>query len=171
MTPFLLSQILAGLVILVDATALQMRKRSHLQLCLCLASSLLAIHFFLLDKQTAGWMMILAAVRFFITIHWQSKWLAALFVVVSLTTTAYTFAGYLSLLSGAGNLLSTLGSFCKTDRALRLMLISASCCWIVHNTLAFTPLGILVEGIFLSSGLIGFYRYHLRRKPASADNP
>jgi hypothetical protein len=36
--------------------------------------------------------------------------------------------------------------------------------WLVHNAILWSPVGILVETVFVGSGVIGYYRYYIAGK-------
>ena len=167
MSDFVISQLLATLAAILDLSSFQCKKRQHIMLCLSVASLLIALHFFFLGKDAAGWMMAISAVRFYVSIYSQSRLLVSCFVLCSLGMTVFSFSGLLSLISGAANLLATLGSFCRIDKHLRLMLIAASCLWVVHNILAVTPMGALAESLYLGSAIVGYYRFYFNRKQPS----
>ncbi len=54
MSPFLLSQILAGLALCSDIVSFQLKKRAHILLCFIISCLLLSIHFICLDHWTAA---------------------------------------------------------------------------------------------------------------------
>ena len=79
-------------------------------------------------------------------------------------SSALTFTGWLSLLSCAAVLLSTIASFSEDDRRLRLAFMCAACLWIVHNWIVGSPVAMANDALFLVSNLIGYYRFHIRPK-------
>jgi hypothetical protein len=41
------------------------------------------------------------------------------------------------------------------------MMIIGGTLWLVHNTILWSPVGILVETVFVGSSAIGYYRYYI----------
>ena len=64
MTPFLLSQILVGMAICTDLLSFQGKQRKHILVCLIISSSLISLHFVLLEHWTAAGLGLLAGIRF-----------------------------------------------------------------------------------------------------------
>lgn len=161
---FVIAQTLAALVVVLDVIAMQCQRRRQLLLCMSLGALLLAIHFVLLEKMTAALIMFATALRFYISIHTQSKRMGSVFAAVAVGFAVFSYEGLLSVISCAASLFATLGSFSRKDKTLRLMLIAASILWIIHNSLAKTPMAVVADLIFLTSALTGYYRYYI--KPA-----
>lgn len=62
--------------------------------------------------------------------------------------------------------MQTYASFQGKDFTLRLLMIVGTVCWIVHNLLAFSPLAVVMETVFLISNLVGLWRFYANPKPA-----
>ncbi len=105
----------------------------------------------------------LAAVRLGVSYFTTSKKVMLVFIGGSLLLALCTYGGGLSVLSCLGAVLGTIGSFCAEDRRLRQVMMGATTTWLVHNMLAGSPTAVLMEGLFLVSNLLGYYRYYLRR--------
>ena len=63
-------------------------------------------------------------------------------------------------------ILITTGSFSHNDKFLRLMMISGGLLWFIHNLILGSPIGLIVETVFVGSSCIGYYRYYIAKKPA-----
>ncbi len=83
-----------------------------------------------------------------------------LFLIAVFGTAIFTFDGYLTLLAIGGSTLSTIGTFQDTDLKLRAYKVPSTMLWITHNALVPTPMGVLIECMFLGSNLLGFYRFY-----------
>ena len=125
--------------------------------CLALFNS---CHFFLLGRSSPAFMMILTATRYVIAMYSQRRELIALFVIASLVTFYLTFQGPLSFLALMGSLLGTVGSFQKSDRIMRFCFIGGNTVWMIHNLLARSPVGTVMEASFLISNVIGYLRFY-----------
>ena len=163
MSSFALSQVLAAVAIGFDLLSFQFRERRRIIICLAISCLFIATHFALLGHGTATGLALLAAVRLVAGYLTTSKRVMLFFVAATVAMTACTFHGLLSVFSGLGSVFGTVGSFCRSDRTLRLVMMGATSLWLVHNILAGTPMAVLMEALFLGSNLLGYYRFYLRR--------
>ncbi len=164
MTPFILSQILVTIAIVFDLLSFQFKNRKYLILCFISASILISLHFILLEKWTAAALMGVAAVRFSTSYYTTSLKARNFFITVSILVSIITFQNYLSFLSCLGAVIGTVASFQKEDKKLRQLMIAGSTIWIIHNSLAFTPVAVIMEVLFLSSNIVGYYRFYIKKK-------
>ena len=159
MSLFAVAQLLVALAICLNILALQCRQRRTIILLLLVSCSLVAVHFLLLGYATAAGLLLLSMARLAVGLWTVSKKMMGLFALAALT-----FTGWLSLLSCAAVLLSTIASFSEDDRRLRLAFMCAACLWIVHNWIVGSPVAMANDALFLVSNLIGYYRFHIRPK-------
>lgn len=164
MSSFLLSQILIGVAICTDTISFQFKERKKIVACLLISCILIATHFMLLGHWTAAFLALIAALRFAANIFTTSKKLMVLFLVANIGISIITYEGLLSILSCAGSLFGTVASFCKEDKLLRQLMLVGTMLWIVHNFLAGSPGAVLMEVIFISSNLVGYFRFYIRPK-------
>jgi len=169
-SPFVLSQLLVVVAIGFDLLSFQFKERRRIILCLMVSCLLIAAHFGLLGLRTAMGLALLAAVRFIASYYTTAKPVMAVFIAATVAVTALTYNGMLSVLACTGAIFGTVASFCKEDKQLRLNMLAATSVWLAHNCLAGTPVAVLMEALFLSSNLLGYYRFYCRRagKPGSA---
>ncbi|WP_286235381.1 YgjV family protein [Thalassotalea sediminis] len=161
MPDFLLSQILVTFTLAIECYAMQLKNKDRILALLSLSCLFNGIHYLLLDQPTAGYIFLFSSVRFLISIKWKLQWMAAASLCVSLFITIYSYIGFLSILGFFATVFITTGSFSKNDKFLRLMMILGGSLWLLHNIILWTPVGILVEIIFVGSSAIGYYRYYL----------
>lgn len=163
MTPFLISQILVGIAICLDLLSFQFKERKQIVICLCGSVILIAIHFILLEQWTASSLALVAILRFLTSIFTTSSKLKYLFCFACLVVTAFTFSGLVSILSFLGSVFGTLAAFSKDDRRLRELMVVGTIFWIIHNYVIGSPIAILMELLFISSNLVGYYRYYYKK--------
>jgi hypothetical protein len=163
MSHFAISQALVVIAIGFDLLSFQCRERKQIIACLIVSCLLIAVHFALLGHWTAMGLGGLAAIRFIASYLTTSKTVMALFIGASVMVAATTFQGPLSILSCLGSIFGTIGSFCKDDKRLRQIMLIATSLWLVHNIFAGTPTAVLMEALFISSNLLGYYRFYYRR--------
>lgn len=54
----------------------------------------------------------------------------------------------------------TRAAFCPDDRQLRRWMLLGTLCWLANNLLVGSPVAALMEGLFLVSNLVGYYRHY-----------
>ncbi|MGF1757081.1 YgjV family protein [Photobacterium sagamiensis] len=160
MSAFILSQIVIGFAACFDLFSFQFKERHKIVRCFVIAVSLISLHFVLLEQWTAAGLMALAAIRYITSLFTTSKKVVVLFSLSSLIVTYVTYAGYISLISCAASLFQNAAAFSKEDKQLRQFMILATSCWIVHNCLIASPTAVLLEVLFITSNLVGYYRYY-----------
>ncbi len=164
MSAFLLSQILVAIAICFDILSFQLKKRTHIVLCLSLAGIFISSHFLLLEKWTAAVLMMIAVTRYLSSYFTTSKKIMGLFVSASFVSSVLTFQGLLSIISCMGSIFQTLGAFCNDDKQLRQLMIIGTLFWLIHNIMAASPGAVVMEVLFLTSNLIGYYRFYIKNK-------
>lgn len=162
MSNFLLSQILVGCALITDVASFQFRRRKIVLSWLIGSCILIATHFVLLQRYTAAAIVCVTGVRFLTSILTQNKNAMWFFFAANLSCFIYTYESAVSVLPFIAAMLSTWAGFQPSDKALRLVFASATCLWIAHNIIVWTPVGVFIECVFLCSNLIGFYRYYLK---------
>ena len=162
MSSFALSQILIAIAIGCDLLSFQFKARQRILVCLCCSCLLISAHFALLGLWTAMGLAFLAAIRMVASYLTTSKRVMGVFIVAAVLTAVLTYHGLLSVLSCLGAIFGTVGSFCREDRQLRLVMMCATSFWLVHNILAGTPTAVVMEALFLGSNFLGYYRFYLR---------
>lgn len=164
MSAFILSQILISIAICSDILSFQFKRRSHIIGCLLVSCILISSHFLLLDHITAACLGVIAAFRFTVSLFSTSRIWLTFFITVTVITSAYTYNGLLSILGCSGALFGTIASFCKEDKLLRQLMCICTSLWIIHNYLAGSPGAVVMELLFLSSNVVGYFRYYIRPK-------
>lgn len=162
MTPFILSQVLVAIAIGFDLMSFQFKERQKIVTCLFFAGTLISSHFILLEQWTAASLMVIATIRYLVSVFSTSPKLKYFFCGASMVATAVTFSGVVSLVSGLASVIQTAAAFNQDDRRLRELMIVGTALWLIHNYLVGSPTAVLMEALFISSNLIGYYRYYLR---------
>ena len=52
---------------------------------------------------------------------------------------------------------------------MRKLMMAGTSLAIIYNIIIFSPMGAIVEGSFLASNIIGYYRYYIRKKKPKAE--
>lgn len=164
MSDFLLSQILVGIAICTDILSFQLKERHKIVACLTVSALLISAHFMLLGHWTAAGLALLATARFATSIFSTSKRIMVLFIIGTLVVALITYSGLLSLLGCTATLFTTVASFSKKDKFLRQLMLIGTAIWIVHNVLAGSPGAVVLESLFISSNLVGYFRFYIKPK-------
>ncbi|MDO7085675.1 YgjV family protein [Pseudocolwellia sp. AS88] len=168
MPDFLLSQLLVSFTLAIECFAMQLKNKNRILALLSLSCLFNGFHYLLLDQPTAGYIFLFSSIRFLISIKWKFQWMAVASLCVSLFICIYTYVGYLSILGFIATIFITTGSFSNNDKFLRIMMILGGTLWLIHNVMLWTPVGILVEVVFVGSSAVGFYRYYIAKQVGKA---
>jgi hypothetical protein len=162
MSSFALSQILVGLALCTDILSFQFKERKQIICCLLVSCTLISTHFMLLHHWTAAGLGLVAAARFTTSLFSTSRYFMYFFIGITWVVSALTYEGLLSIIGGTASSLGTVGSFCKQDKQLRILILACTLLWILHNVLAGSPGAVVLECFFAGSNVVGYYRYYIR---------
>lgn len=157
---FLLSQCLVGVATLLDLASFQFKSRRIILLCLFSSVLLTSTHFFILGQQSAGWLMLIAAARYLYCVFARQYMVMLGFIILSMVTVFITWHNWLSGLALIATLIQTLASFQAKDFKLRILMIVGTSLWMAHNVMVGSPIAVLMEGLFLTSNIVGLYRFY-----------
>lgn len=157
-SPFLWSQLLAGLAFVAGISAFQLKQRQPMLLCWFLSAALNASHFVVLGQLAAGLFVGFTAVRFLVAAYYPKPPLMWLFLVLSTLLLWQTYQNPLQLLPFLGAIVGTIGSFQRKVVWVRSCMAIGACAWICHNILVGSPVAVAMELAFLASNLLGFWR-------------
>ena len=129
MTPFFLSQVLVAIAIFFDLMSFQFKERKKIVTCLFCAGTLISSHFILLEQWTAASLMIIATVRYLVSVFSTSSKLKYLFCGASFISTFVTYSGLVSVISCLGSMFQTIAAFNENDRRLRELMIVGTAFW------------------------------------------
>lgn len=162
MSAFMMSQVLVGFAIVFDLMSFQFKDRKKIVGCLFCAGVLISSHFILLEQWTAASLMLIATIRYLTSIFSTSPKLMTFFCGTSAIATVVTFSGITSVLSCLGSMFQTVAAFNKDDKKLRELMLIGTSFWLIHNYVVGSPTAVLMEVLFISSNLIGYYRHYYR---------
>lgn len=158
MSPFLVSQLLACTSFCLDVSAFHFSRQKTLCM-LALSTSLLSVHFLLLNQTTSSCLMLLAAFRYITALFTQRRELCWLLMLAAVACAALTWNGLGDLLPLTGSLLLTYAAFQTRPTRLRRYTAIGSGFWVANNILAHSPVATLMELAFLSSTLVSYCRH------------
>jgi len=159
MSPFILSQLLAGGTLLVGMAAFQFRERTHILRGWCLAATLAAAHFYVLGSTAACLLVAVTALRFLISSFTTDARLMYLFIALAVGGFILTYANPVNFIALAATLIGTVGSFRHTGNAVRYSMLTTEVLWAVHNIIVWSPVAFVMELLFFTSNLVGLLRH------------
>lgn len=166
MSTFILSQLLACVAFTCGVLSFQCHRRRTLLLWMSGSALTNACHFFILGRIAPSALYVTMGVRVFTAAFTIDRRLMYVFGGLILVSFAATYQRPLDILALGAALLATYGNFQKSDRKVRLIYMVCAASWVVHNTLAGSPIAVLMELTFLLSNLIGYWRFY--RLPTKA---
>lgn len=155
---FIISQILMLISFFITLSAFQMKKSITFRILFVISAIFAGSHFLLLGATTAGVLVFLNGLRWFISIFTKHKAFVVIFIILIGVTSILTWHSWISIFAVTGGLLGTLASFNKNEQDTRKILLGATSSWIIHNSLILTPVGIITESILFISNIIGYWR-------------
>ena len=119
-----------------------------------------ASHFFLLGRPGPAALLLATGARHLTATVTTDRRVLFVFLFGTAGIFLATASNPLGLMACIGTLIATYGSFQANSRSLRLFHMVGNSLWIVHNILAQTPVGAIMEVAFLTSNVVGYLRYH-----------
>lgn len=157
---FIISQIIIFIAIIFDFLSFQFKNRKKTIFCLIISGILIAGHYFLLSKILAGVLILLAAIRLFIAFFTTNEKVMYSFLIISFVLLIFTYNEVFDFVIYIGSLFMIVGNFQSDNKLMRKFMMCGSLFYITYNILIFSPMAIALEGLFLSSNVIGYYRHY-----------
>lgn len=168
MSAFAISQILIAVAFISDMLSFQFKERKHVIICFVISATLIAVHFLLLGKLTAGFVVFVSVIRFVASYFTTSNKIMLLCMGLAVAAFVGTYSGFISIVALLASLIQTWGSFRAVDKQLRQGMMLGTVVWIVHNILAMTPAAVALEAFFLGSNIVGYYRFYIKKSAIAA---
>ena len=159
MSDFALSQILAGIAFVFGLASFQFKARRSVLLCLCVSVAFNGAHFFLLDRPGPSVLMLLTGIRYLVATISTDRRVMIFFLVITCAAFFTTFKVPVSFLALVGSLIGSFGSFQPSGQKVRLYFMGGNVTRLVHNAFLWTPVGVAMESLFLTSSVVGYWRY------------
>lgn len=167
---FIASQILIGIAFLTDFASFQFKDRKKIVLFLCVSSALISVHYFLLEKNTAGVLVAISMIRYLTSYFSTRKILMFGLIGFNILGFILTYSSLDSFIVIIAMIFFTVGAFQKEDKFLRLLTMVGTMLIISYDVIIFSPMAIFLESFFLVSNVLGYYRFHIREKSSDTIN-
>ena len=158
MSTFLASQLLAAFAFAAGLAAYQGGTRRQILRRWALAAGLNSLHFALLGVPGATALTAITAARFLAASCVSDRRVMVAFMALATAGFLATYTHAFGFIALASTLLGTWASFQPRASTVRIALAACAVLWFVHNVLAGTPVGALMEVAFLASNLFGWWR-------------
>lgn len=162
----LVIQFLGVLAAFFCVISFQTRSNKALYLCQLVANLMFAIHFLGMGATSGCFNLIATLLRNFLlgkADNWpwvKQKWVPALLIIISLSTTAITWENTFSLLPFIAVAGSIIGYWTDNAQKIRLStLLCAAPCWLIYDISIGSMGGILNEIFILLSILLSIYKH------------
>lgn len=161
---FIISQVLVWIAIITDFLSFQYKERKKILILLTVSALLVAVHYLLLDKTTAFFLVLLWVLSFITSIFTHNKKILSLFLVLYLIAFLINFKELYDIIIFIWLFIILISKFQKDDKYLRIIMMIWTTFVILYNIIIFTPLWVVLESLFLWSNLIWYYRHYLKKK-------
>lgn len=118
------------------------------------------VHYILLGSIVSALGSLLSAIRTATAIHFSSKWIAALFITISLVSGVLLADHIWQMWPILGTIIGTYSVFLLKGIRLRVGFLFGSSCWLINNILVGSIGGTILEITVISMNLITVYRIH-----------
>jgi hypothetical protein len=163
-TSFLISQVLIFGAMLSDFLSFQFKERKKTMLCLVVSSCFIASHYLLLDQLSSGVLVCFSVIRFIVAYFSTNKKRLLVFIGLNTVALFLTYNAPLDLLFYVGLTVFIIGNFQANNRLMRQLMMCGTAIIVVYNMLIPSPMGALNEAIFLTSNLIGYWRFYIKKQ-------
>jgi hypothetical protein len=160
---FIISQIAMFIAMGFDFLSLQFKKREYTFLCLIVSASLISAHYFLLNKIAAGIIISISVLRFITCYFTTNKKYLFIFILLNTISLFFTYTEVYDFIIYIGLIILIIGNFQKDNKLMRELMMIGTFILIIYNIIIFSPMGVIAEGSFLLSNLIGYYRYYVKK--------
>jgi len=160
MNDFLLSQVIAAIGFACGVISFQSRTRRSILLWLLGTSIANACHFFVLGEAAAGILNIVIGARCLVAAFSVNQPIMYVFLGLMVVGFSCSCKGPLDLLALLAALSATYGSFQEAEQRVRVFHMVSNVSWMVYNLLVWTPVAAAMQATFLTSNVLGYWRFH-----------
>ncbi|PSW20841.1 YgjV family protein [Photobacterium sanctipauli] len=169
MLEFSFAQALGMVSFALGVAAFYQKNDRKLKLMMVLLNVNHMVHFFLLGAVTSAMSAMLSAFRTGLSIKYQSKALAYIFVAFNLAAGYWLAEGWVDLLPIMGACIGSYALFCLSGIQMRLAFVVGAICWLINNVIVGSVGGVLLELTLLSVNLTTIYRLYRSKATVEAE--
>lgn len=163
-TAFIISQIAMFIAMGTDFLSLQYKKREYTFLCLIISASLISFHYFLLDQTAAGVIVFISVLRFITCYFTTNKKYLYIFIFLNTISLFFTYKNPTDLIIYTWLIIFIIWNFQSDNKLMRKLMMAGTTIVVVYNIIIWSPMGIIAETSFLISGIVGYYRFYIKKQ-------
>ena len=160
---FIISQILVILAMILDYLSFQQKKRKKMLLILGFSAMLIAFHYLLLNQINAFILIIISTLSFFVSAYTTNPKILSIFFALYLIPIILNFTQIVDTLLFIALYIILLAKFLSNDKFIRILIMNGTSLVIIYNIMIFSPMGIVLELVFLISNFSGYYKYYIKK--------
>jgi hypothetical protein len=161
---FILSQIAVTIAMVFDFAGFQFKKRKYTFTCFAISAALISSHYFLLGKTAAGVIVCISSIRFIVSYFKPNKKYLLIFIILNTLSLFFTFKLATDFIIYIASVIIIIGNFQADNKKMRKIMMLGTFTAIIYNVIIFSPMGVVLEGLFLISNFLGYYRHYVRKK-------
>lgn len=127
-----------------------------------MSASLISAHYFLLNKTAAGVIVSISVLRFITCYFTTNKKYLFIFIALNTISLFFTYKDPTDLIIYGGLIIFIIGNFQEDNKLMRKLMMGGTSLIVLYNAIIFSPMGVLAEGSFLVSGVIGYHRFYVK---------
>ena len=152
-----MAQLIGVLAFLIGVLAFWQKDDERFRIQMGIYCLVLAGHFALLGASVAAMNAVINGVRNCVSAKKKTRWMMVFFVLMILGLAVPRATVWYEYLTVLGSLATTWALFSIQGIPLRLVMLFSSCCWLVHNLLAGSIGGSMIEATFAVSNSLTIY--------------
>ncbi|MEZ9147248.1 YgjV family protein [Vibrio sp. 10N.286.52.C3] len=156
--PIIFAQSVGGVAFVCGILAFLQREDLKFRYGMVIFCSIMAVHFFMMDAMVAAVGVSLNAIRAFVSIKTQSRWVMWVCGCSLIAMMVPHVRTPIEILPIIGSVAGTWALFSLKGIKMRSVILFNSCCWFMHNVWLGSIGGSLVEGAFIVTNLMTIYK-------------
>lgn len=140
-----------------------LKRRRHIIAAKLATDAIYSIHFALLGSYTASAINLIGVLRGAVFYNKERKWASSrawciFFVLLTLGSSALTWAGAISLLPAVGSSLAVVGLWSSSTLRLRILNLAGITLWLIYTVIIFSPAAIICNVIYVTTIIISLVK-------------
>ncbi len=133
----------------IGMLAFTQRDPQRLRRFMMFYSLLIGSHYFLLGSVPAATSTWICCLRNIVALRKRRTWIMCLFLLLVWIVGIAQITAPIQWLAILGTTLGTIAVFRENGTQMRLLMLSSSCCWVIHNLVIGSIGGAFIEGSFM----------------------
>lgn len=161
---YLLGQIIGVLGFAISIVGYFCEEDNKMKLVVGFAVILISVSFYLLGAYTGAAIGFINAIRFFISMHKKSRWMAIPFVIFYIIAGIYTCEDYIDLMPVCASLSGTYAVFYLSRTKLRYGMIVAASFWFCYDIAIGSIGAIMMDILTIAANAIFIFKSNRRAR-------